>query len=264
MPANYITILTNSSSIMLPGTIYKYRDWTNPLHRMILLNKSIWFSSPADFIDTSDCRLDYHIPTNSELLNFYEDKSKKEKLHVNRCERRQWAMEMVRQAPIRSAYNRQQILNLNQDFFNNCFGVFSASNNSTDSRMWTEYGKNNEGFCIALNLDILKNTLILAGGGAGQVNYQIPLPRIDIIRDTDDTKIIKKIYSKHTDYTFEDEYRLHKIGFNERNDPIRNLSIPANAITEVILGSNMPQTHKDEIRAICAIDYPNTIITERQ
>ena len=48
-----------------PEIIYKYRDWSNPLHRYVLLYNELYFSSPKDFNDPFDCR----ITKNFQLLD---------------------------------------------------------------------------------------------------------------------------------------------------------------------------------------------------
>mgnify|MGYP004344840481 CR=1 FL=1 len=40
-----------------PKTLYKFRDWTNPLHKEILTKKTLYLASPRDFNDPFDCRL---------------------------------------------------------------------------------------------------------------------------------------------------------------------------------------------------------------
>jgi hypothetical protein len=60
--------LSDFSKLELPAKIYKYRKWTDPLHKRILTHREVYFASPESFVDKNDCK----IPIRYDLLNLKE------------------------------------------------------------------------------------------------------------------------------------------------------------------------------------------------
>ena len=54
-----------------PSILYKYRNWSNPLHQKILKENKIFLASPRDFEDIYDCNIPEKFPSKDELYDFF-------------------------------------------------------------------------------------------------------------------------------------------------------------------------------------------------
>ena len=75
-------------------------------------------------------------------------------------------------------------------------------------------------------------------------------------------KHIKKIFYKEKKWSFEKEYRLHKMWTHNATNDERNIEIPNNCIVKIILGKKMPFHMKEEIKKIAKSKYPDAEIIE--
>ena len=62
---------------MNPKIVYKYRDWSNPFHKRILLGNEIYLTPPNKFNDPFDCRINqnFYQMTTAEENDIYQRSS---------------------------------------------------------------------------------------------------------------------------------------------------------------------------------------------
>ena len=241
-----------------PSILYKYRNWSNPLHQKILKENKIFLASPRDFEDIYDCNIPEKFPSKDELYDFFIDKARKEYPQWTRQQRRQFAREWAKKSPLA---NPKLLSNLIEEYnqeFNNRFGVLSMTADCNNDEMWFKYGDEFKGVCIGFDTSLLFERV----GGGGEVQYVEELPIIDFVKDDFKSRHVKNIYYKEIKWSFEKEYRLHKMWQHNVTNDERNIELPTNCIVKIILGKKMPLQDREEIKQIARINYPNAEIIE--
>jgi hypothetical protein len=249
-------------SAQVPPIVYKYRSWTDPYHQSLLTNREAWFSHPFDLNDPLDVRPDTE-------FNFEEFKSEEflKKLlnsahsahpelspeDQERAARNQWRL--LKQNP------QLMLANLNSRIQNrekyNPFGVFSTSIDDLNPELWGKYGDSHKGYCLGLkNIEFcreMKSTF-------GYVTYDDKPYKYSFFDKRDE---FKPLYLKKRSWKYENEFRFitSGIGAVVNGSPYaeRTQKFSKNAVAEIILGSEISQTHQDEILAVVKNDYSNDI-----
>lgn len=241
-----------------PAVLYKYRCWNNDLHKKILLENKLYLASPKDFEDIYDCNIPEKFPSRSELYTFFFDKANKDNPEWTRQEKRRFAREWSKKSPLAKPKELSALVDKFNKEFNNRFGVLSMTLDRNNDEMWRKYANDHQGFCIGFDTNLLFDCV----GGGGEVQYVEKLPVIDFVKDDFKSKHIKNIFFKEDKWSFEKEYRLHKMWKHIVTDNERNIELPANCIVKIILGKKMSSYEKGEIKAICKLKHPNAEIIE--
>lgn len=241
-----------------PNVLYKYRSWNDINHRKILLENSVFLSSPSGFEDIKDCNVPESFPSDKdELYNAFYKKSKTENILYTRQQHRAFVRKWCIESPLADINKREILIEQFNNEFNNRFGVLSLTANPCNDEMWEKYGDNHKGICIGLD----SSKLFSAVGGGGQVTYVENLPVIDFFNDDFETRHVKNILYKKSQWDFEQEYRLHKMWTYEVSIDDRNVQLPENCIIEVILGRYMDMSSKTEVINVIKLKLPSVKIT---
>lgn len=251
--------LTGRQDLEYPPILYKYRDWDNPYHKVIITDSTLYLASPKSFEDINDCNLPEKFPAHNKLYKFFLEKSKEENPFFSRKEHRNFANYWSKHSPLANPHKLKSLLDEINNKFHNCFGILSMTGNADNDKMWNKYGNEHKGFCVGYDTE----TLFQYVGGGGYVQYADELPTIDFVKDDINTKLVKNILFKERKWEFEEEYRLHKMWSVTATDKQRNIKLPNDCIVEIILGKLMSQESKDEIKKIAKDKYPKAKIIER-
>lgn len=237
--------------IELPDTVWKYRDWKDAKHQIILTERKVWFAKPSSFNDPFDCKIPirYDLMSDWEIFEkyLYESKQKAEHQNWSRQQHRNFAKHWTKKTPLRNKIRIKEFQEQSFKDFDSQFGVLSLTANPTNLQMWKLYSAEHSGFCIGFNPRIMFRYF----GGGGKVKYYDELPIIKPIPFHDfETQHIYQAYSKLNKWEYEEEYRVSKIfepfsSFNKRS-----MVLHKEAIKEVILGAKMNEQHKSEIISI--------------
>lgn len=238
-----------------PDIIYKYRSWSNPYHRNILVNNEVFMSPPSDFNDPFDCR----IPKNHFLI----DSPEKIEKYIN------GGIEKHRECLIANGkdidFEKHQLRESLQDLvtyqkeheelefseMDQHYGVLSLSARWNSILMWSHYGDFHKGFCIGFNEEKMRTCGLFGKGGP--VTYSKEFPEINPM-EQEHTMItgFKQTHNKAQDWEYEEEYRLTNLFFpNPPSMEKRVIKVPTEFIEEVNLGMNISENHKNEIIAEC-------------
>ena len=235
--------------------LYKFRDWSNEDHKKILTENQIFFARPSSFNDPFDCHIDenFSILTELEIENYID-----EQIDFHKSE---------------NTYNvRQQFRNKISDFdFLNArqkdsfkiqdknIGIFSC-NQDTEKHMgwqnilmWSHYGNNHKGFCIAFDKQKTIKLLKIKNITGGSVNYDKypeikPIVPIAANRKKTKDSFIHIVSSKAANWGYENEYRFVKINIKNNSDTELSIKdrieeMTADCIVEVILGLDISSKH---------------------
>lgn len=241
-----------------PAILYKYRCWNNYLHKKILTENKLYMASPKDFEDIYDCNIPEKFPSKNELYDFFLNKAKKDNPQWTRQERRKFAREWAKKSPLANPNTLSKLISDFNQEFNNRFGVLSMTADCDNDEMWCKYADDYQGICVGFDTELLFECV----GGGGEVQYVEELPTIDFAKDDFKLKHIKNIFYKEEKWSFEKEYRLHKMWNHNATNEERNIELPNNCIVQIILGKNMPLQMKNEIKKLAKAKYPNAEIIE--
>ena len=232
----------------IPKVLYKYRNWSDVLHKTILSQQIVFMANPSTFEDPLDCKLvkRFDLLTDEQLFQVYLTHSEKNNSSFTAEGHYQYAVDSFKQSPMHNNEHIKQLqFNHLVEFFKR-FGVLSLTANPFNNMMWTKYSDKNKGFCVGFNSDEMFQHL----GGGGRVLYYDELP---IILPTDDFSIEhrKQVFSKEKKWEFEEEYRTHKFYPYEASTIDRSIILPKRCFKEVIFGNSISETDRDEIIALC-------------
>jgi len=236
-----------------PRVIFKFRDWKNKHHKLILTRKEIYLTPPKEFNDPFDCR----IPESFELLNTDEKIDK-----------------FLRELTVRNFDTLKKtgrdintfITLTKNDFKNNTeiyqdelikkhlkngdlyFGIFSTSKIWNNIQMWAHYSSNHTGFCVGFNREILMNNLPPCN--VGSVHYLKKYPLIDPFDDFVQKSFLKS-HTKELHWKYEKEYRFYTNAYpNILNRDKRKIILPKECFNCVMIGLNFPQNQEAIIKRL--------------
>lgn len=257
----YIVEHVNGNMIRYPKVLYKYRTWNNDYHKKVLNENALYMASPRDFDDIKDCRVPEKFPPQEELRNYFTTKDKLENPNRSRRDRRELVRKLVKESPLSSPSRLALKLKQLNEEFNDCFGVLSMTANPSNDEMWEKYADNHQGICVGVDS---KTLFECVNGGGGEVQYTDKLPTIDFFRDNWVEKYIKNVYFKESKWSFEEEYRLHKMWKHKALDDERNIILPEECISEIHLGENIAEKDRMEIMKIAKEKFPKAKIIEHK
>ena len=241
-----------------PKVLYKYRTWKDENHKDLLRKGVVYFAAPDSFEDTFDCNLPEVFPKGEELFRMFYEKSLELNPYFTEQQHNEFATYWCEHSPIANVTERNKLLEFFRIEFSNRHGVLSLCNSAANEAMWEKYGDNYQGYCVGFDASVLAD--FCSGGGC--VNYQKGIPTIDYLNDSNEEQIQKQIFSKSEMWSFEDEYRLLKVGKKALTNQERTVVISPNSVREVYLGKNMSDKDKTEIIEIVQEKYKNAVVFE--
>jgi len=243
---NRFKILHDKSLMEIPSEIFKYRDWTNPNHKRIIVNKEVYLSSPREFEDKIDCKIPirYDLLTEKDIFDKYLYHSRLDNPQWTRQQHREHAREWTKKSPLK---DKKYLETFEKDFFEaffDRFGVLSLTANYTSEEMWIKYANNHKGFCVGFNFDVMFKFL----GGGGPVIYHDELPLIyPEPKQSIDEQHVLQAYSKLRKWEFEKEYRTDRFSPIPLTLAQRRINLPANAYKQLIIGKEMTESDKADL-----------------
>lgn len=260
MKENTIKFVSKEEIGTLPKILYKYRTWSKDDHKRLLTHSEIYFASPDEFNEVTECNLerDYDCITEEMIWEFCRNEAMRQaslgEIPIpfinNRTKELYCANQFHNQA------NRQETKEFMKAHLNQTLSIFSASEFSDNERLWNTFASNKRGYCVGIDF-----TEIYADndtfGSCSRIHYydEIDPPKIPAFSLSQDEQVMNMlsvIYSLPKKFEAEQEFRLSKV-----NIPNRQVSIYPEWIKEIILGSEMTETDKNEIISIAREKYPH-------
>lgn len=248
------------NDIQLPEVLYKYRDWSNIHHKSLITKQEIYLAEPNSFNDPFDCK----IPTRWDLMTQDEfDKRNEELLEIgrnvsyhNERERKIFAKNLQAQG---IWWSRGNIKKPGKDYFDKISGlsgVVSLTSKADNILMWSHYSNSHSGFCIGFDTD--KILELDCFDFIGKVSYSKPYPIIDAAFDIN-LRYFLEMFSKSSDWEYEDEYRITK-----RHMDTRVVKLPKNTIKEIVLGCMINDIDKRELLKQIQTNLPHVQIKQAE
>jgi len=234
---------TNLDSVRMPQLVYKYRSWNNGdrFHDNVLVRNELFMAYPDSFTDKSDSR---NIPR-LDLMNDEEIKRWAENMLKN--VRPDWddktlAREHARRVPnlmrdFRNEESMKKFTDYEWNNYNKQTGILSLCMQSLNNKMWDMYANKHMGICYGL--DTNKFIRMCGSSGGNYVTYKKELPHINPFDDKVVNSLMR-IYFKHENWRFEEEYRI-TTSYENNPDQSRILVVPDSVFREVILGKSFDE-----------------------
>lgn len=231
----------------IPQPLYKYRVWKEPdkekqYQRRLLTDRELYLSSAAQFNDPFDAALPYKYKdedlTPENIFMKLRETGKRRFPGISEEELQERAFKEQMSGRFENGqYWKENFERFREDNAKN-FGILCLTSKRDNLLMWSHYADSHRGFCVGFDKYVLYE---LTGGTLGKVQYEKAFPTAGMF-DDDAGSLIRLLITKSEDWFYEDEYRIVKV------EAARTIKIlPESAITEVVLGLNMPENIKDTV-----------------
>lgn len=236
----------------LPEKLYKYRSWSDPLHRRIISHREIWFASPRSFNDPFDCR----IPMRYDKLS--KDQFYQTQIEIFQKEHAGKGPDVIRRMAEQSTNElfalsnaEYELLTLQKQRQHDAeTGIFTASSVDDDILMWSHYSDSHKGFCVELDhkklVECVNNPPKKSKSPINPYKVQYPpddiYPELLPLPGLNYATWMKQYEVKSGRWGYESEYRL--IGFGTTDFLVQ---LDPGIITRVLLGCQMSDSDQDEI-----------------
>lgn len=233
-----------------PNTIYKYRNWSNDLHKNILTKGEVYLSAPKYFNDP----FDFRIPKNFMLLDSQEKKERyvDEGIQKHKSDLLRDGLDLKRERELHlkrlenlEHYQQEHEL-IESDAADKHYGILSLSARWDSILMWSHYGDFHKGFNVGYNEEKMRESGLFMRGGP--ISYSEEFPQIDPFSEHSMETSIKQTHYKSKEWDYEQEYRLTKLFFpNPASETNRVITIPFVYIDEMNLGISISEKDREEI-----------------
>ncbi len=249
-----------------PKTLYKFRSWKNDpnspkenLQRTLLTKRQLWVPTATDLNDPFDCCIPYRydLMKRNELVKRFVKLAPKE---LSRQQRKKFALDRIRESGMWDRSRRQSTMMQWTQAFREAYGVLSFATVKDVPLLWSHYSDSYRGYCIGIDHvlfgEVLKDFFYRVGIPMQEVwvKYVRAFPTIVPLSDTDkDLENFLELFttkSEHWDY--EREYR-----YVFMRPPESGLILSPQCVSEVILGSEMPEAHKEEVTKAVREQFPS-------
>jgi hypothetical protein len=229
------------TDLKLPPVLYKFRDYKDDYHLKSLWSEELYIPSVNEFNDPSDSTT----PFRYKEEDLTEDNIYRKCLQIAKLnypdkkeeEHQQMAFENQRKGLLFDEDHTDKFDRMNYEQTCRDFGVYCLTPKFENFLVWSYYANSHKGFCLGYHTAILVNTEIFSIGGL--VDYRKDYPKLPLFPTEQDHLFLNIFYTKWDIWKHEKEYRLihqYKTGKLQK--------IPKNAIAELILGCNFPETEK--------------------
>ncbi|KAA3609172.1 MAG: DUF2971 domain-containing protein [Planctomycetota bacterium] len=224
---------------VLPSTLYKYRDWSNPFHRRMLTHREVYFPSPTSLNDAFDAA--YH----PEVSQGGADREIEKKLFKSLPEVDSESRRLIAKALTPWASSALQANAWNVLITNNATGVAAFSSTAREPVMWSHYARNHHGFCIGFDTQKLLDYLESLKDDEFELHPVTYASERQAWNSTDTPVklvLLEQLTVKSKGWSYEREYRI--ISFK---GPESLIALPEGVIKEVVLGYRMPVSQRRAI-----------------
>ena len=172
-----------------PDIIYKFRDWKNKFHRLIITRREIYFPSPKEFNDPYDCRIPesfYLLDTDEKIDKYFREFAIRnfDKLRSLGYDINKYIIHAKEDFKYcKKAYQEE----LNQKYLHEgdlYFGILSTSKIWNNIQMWAHYSAKHTGFCVGFDREILYENLPECNAASVHYTKKFPLREFsDILQE---------------------------------------------------------------------------------
>jgi hypothetical protein len=226
-----------------PPVLYRYRSFAGrgaaELERTIV-HRELYCSAPLKFNDPFDCRPVFELQgTKAEVAAYCERVVRKYMPHLNREQLRSEVRDILAD-PLRNPLSSQaasSLQSLHTNRVTEAVGVLCLSVVPDNILLWAHYADAHQGVCLIF--DATSNFF----EPAQEVQYPSLRPRINPLRDSDDSMLTSALLTKSSDWAYEEEWRL----IHYLKGP-GLYTYPSGALLGVILGAQISLENETLVR----------------
>lgn len=226
-----------------PTIFYRYRNFTGrgaaDLERTII-HRELYFSAPIKFNDPFDCRPVFELKgTKAEAVAYCERVVRKHMPHLNR-EQLRAEVKAILADPLRNPLSSQAAASLQSLHTKRVaeeVGMLCMSTIPDNILLWAHYADAHQGVCLIFDA----TTSFFAR--AQKVQYPLLRPKINPLRDSDDSMMTSALLTKSFHWAHEEEWRLT----HYRNGP-GVYTYPTGALLGVVLGAQISSDNEALVR----------------
>ena len=230
--------------------LYKYRSWSDPLHRRIITDREIWFASPRWFNDPFDSSIHmrYDESSREQIRRHYKVYFKNYGTDEEKTNFEQMADKEANHLINMSDDEYEIFMSTLQRKYDASTGIFTTSSKQDDILMWSHYSDSHKGFCVELDrknlIGCTENYYQQTGLAIKlfKVKYEDDYPKLLGLPGMDSAEWMKRYVIKSLKWEDESEYRL--MNLKTTDFPVQ---LNASVITKVILGCQMSDNDQEEI-----------------
>lgn len=224
----------------IPSSLFKYRDFNEDKnYKELILNNTLYFSSPKNFNDPFDCRVypDYESGSREEIKSKFYDIIKNQNPLLTE---KKWLVltERAFKKNYQNIKSPSEMIKTYNNILDKFFGICSFAECNNNLLMWAHYSNSHQGFCVEFDAHLLyqigSNYLKYCNELMHfyKIKYETAYPAINpYIKGAND--LLDWITTKSLDWNYEREWRL--IYFNHPNIAVK---FPDNIIKSVYFGVN--------------------------
>jgi len=240
-----------------PITLYKYRDWSNELHKKILTQNELFMAPPSSFNDPFDCM----IPKNYFLLDTDEKVNQlMEKIELKNQEKLtllDFDSKKKLNGDFKKRFNDLNSVQKNHESLlfkqtSECYGIISFSTKWDSLLMWSHYSNNHKGFSVGFNEEKIRNSGLFGSGINIQYSNDFPIRNpLEDMHPMEDAML--QLGYKSKEWSYEKEYRLINLNADGIPKSERIIKLPDDFISEIVLGIEITEKDKFEILEIARL-----------
>lgn len=220
--------------------IYKYCAVNQNLKRL-LRNNALWFGSPQNFSDITDCKFEIDTePTKNNILRFYYEKYRQDSNVIKD------SLDIVDfEKTFKYPSTKQFNCDLLEHHYNGVIsklGVTCFSEKYDNKMMWDRYADGSKGVCLVFDTEVFGDRYCFKGQ---KVRYFKALPKY-FFDASGKMEIGQIVFAKTIEYKFEKEIReILNFQFEDKID--RNVEFNPIALKGIIFGPNCTEKNKEII-----------------
>lgn len=236
--------------IDFPDTVYKFRKWSNDLHKRTITHQELYLAKPSSFKgDDYDCKLPirFNKKTKQMLKDKLLEKSLREKPNFRGAEHHQFVQQEYNASPLHDKKQWGNILERFRSDYDEELGVLALTLDMSNKKMWNTFGSWGRGFCIGYDPSLMfpKNSISF-----GNVEYYKngKFPHVSVIHSNFLERmndVMTNLLSLRAKFKFQKEFRFMKMGLHSEAN--RTVIIPIKAHKNIVLGAKISQGHKTQI-----------------
>lgn len=233
--------VVNINDLQVPEVLYKYRCFGNKHHENAVYDCEIYIPSPDGFNDPFDSK----IPFRFEEKDLTEENIRKKTFDLAkqlfpdkpRVYQEEIAMKMQNDGLVYDDLHLDRFDRFAFERLCKDYGIYCLTPDEKNLLMWSYYADSHRGFCIGYNAKYLVRCGLFSLGG--EIAYANGFPKMPLFLTKNDRPLIKLLFTKWEVWKHEKEYRFVH---NYKRGKVYTL--PKQAITEVILGCNVPEKQR--------------------
>lgn len=218
--------------------IFKYHAVNSHLRNLLEKNE-LWFSSPVDFPDITDCKFEIETePSEKNIADFYRKQGRGD------------ILSQIDRVPPKPQFNKD-LLDYHSKGVMSKLGIACFTEKYDNKLMWDRYGDGYKGVCLVFDLSTNAENHYQFYGR--KVRY-LSSPVKYFFDGSGTMEIGHIVHSKLKTYAYEHEVR-EMINFQFRDSEKRNIKFNPSALKGVIFGPDCSPKNKDLIRQIVYKKY---------